>query len=76
MKEPGHPNLLCNSTPERITRASSELDLNVDARGEVELHQRVHRLGRRIHNVQKPLMGADFELLTALLVDVGPAQAP
>src|SRR5271168_1755249 len=51
-----------------------QLDLDIDARGEVELHQRVHRLGRRIHDVEKPLMGADLELLAALLVDMRTSQ--
>src|ERR1700722_377453 len=51
-----------------------QLDLDIDARGEVELHQRVHRLGRRIHDVEQPLMGADLELLAALLVDMRTSQ--
>src|ERR1700687_4925406 len=62
----------CAITPERIVflSSSSELDLDVDAGGEVELHQRVHRLRRRIDDVQKALMSAHLELLAALLVDV------
>src|SRR5581483_12453731 len=47
-----------------------ELDLDVHAGGEVELHQRVHRLRGRIDDVEEPAMGADLELLAALLVDV------
>src|ERR1700677_4407137 len=48
----------------------SELDLDVDAGGEIELHQRVDGLRRRIDNVENPLVRADFELLARLLVDV------
>src|SRR5262245_22525386 len=57
-------------SPVRCMARSSELDLDVDTRGEVELHQRVHRLGRGVDDVEKPLVGADLELLAALLVDV------
>ena len=55
--------------PVRMT-CSLELDLDIDAGGEVELHQRVHGLRRRIDDVEHPLMGADLELLARLLVDV------
>src|SRR5580658_3699566 len=47
-----------------------ELDLDIDAGGEVELHQRVDGLRRRVDDVEHPLMGADFELLARLLVDM------
>src|ERR1700688_926102 len=47
-----------------------ELDLDVDAGGKVELHQRIDRLRRRIDDVEQALMRAHFELLAALLVDV------
>src|SRR3954471_13765123 len=45
--------IFCAITPERIflilvVPCGSELDLDIDASGEVELHQRVHRLRRRI----------------------------
>ena len=53
-----------------------QLDLDVDAGGEVELHQRVDRLRRRIDDVEQALVGADLELLAALLVDVRRAVAP
>src|SRR6185436_12042549 len=48
----------------------AELDLDVHAGGEVELHQRVHRLRRRIDDIEHALVRADLELLTRLLVDV------
>src|SRR5215510_8471194 len=47
------------------------LDLDVDARGKIELHQRVDGLGRRLEDVQQPFVGPDLELLAALLVHVG-----
>ena len=47
-----------------------ELDLDVDAGGEVELAERVDRLLRRLEDVEQPLVGADLELLARLLVDV------
>jgi hypothetical protein len=47
-----------------------ELDLDVDACGEVELHKCVDRLRCRIDDIEEPLVRAHLELLTALLVDV------
>src|SRR5438094_5247582 len=46
-----------------------QLDLDVDAGWQVELHQRVDRLLRRIVDVNEPLVRADFELLARILVD-------
>src|SRR6202047_1953687 len=63
----------CASTPERMCLfpdPALELDLDVDAGGKVELHQRIDRLRRRIDDVEQALMRAHFELLAALLVDV------
>src|SRR5215510_9105215 len=65
----------CAMTPERIgffllVPPVSELDLDVDAGGEIELHQRIHRLRRRVDDIEQPLVGAHLELLAALLVDV------
>ncbi|CAH1677968.1 hypothetical protein BOSEA31B_14635 [Hyphomicrobiales bacterium] len=51
----------------------SELDFDVDAGGEIELHEGVDRLGSRIDNVEDPLVGPHLELLARLLVDVGRA---
>src|SRR5215207_6843032 len=51
-----------------------ELDLHVDAGGQVELHQRVHRLVGRIDDVHQALVRADLELVAARLVDVRRAQ--
>src|SRR5579883_2919139 len=55
--------------PVRMT-CSSELDLDIDTGGEIELHQRVHRLRRRVDDVEEPLVSPNLELLAALLVDV------
>src|SRR5688572_23212708 len=47
----------------------SVLDLDVDTGGEIELHQCVEGLLRRIEDVQQALVRADLELLARLLVD-------
>src|SRR5262249_53572543 len=48
----------------------SQLDLDIDTGGEIELHQRIHRLRRRIDDVEQAFMRAHLELLAALLVDM------
>src|SRR5262245_61991146 len=52
----------------------SELDLDVHARRELELHQCVDGLRRGIQDVDQPFVRAHLELLARLLVDVRPAQ--
>src|SRR6516164_5322881 len=47
-----------------------QLDLDVHARGQVELHQRIDGLVRRVDDVHQALVRADLELVTAGLVDV------
>src|SRR5882757_613855 len=47
-----------------------ELDLDVDAGGQIELHQSIDRLRGRIDDVEQTLVRAHLELLAALLVDV------
>src|SRR5499426_1535337 len=75
-EQAGHPHLLCNhpgthgSSVLLEPKAALELDLDVDARRQIELHQRVYGLRRRIDDVEQPLVGAHLELLAALLVDV------
>src|SRR5256885_564839 len=49
--------------------ASLELDLDVDARRKVQLHERVDRLLRRVVYVDEPLVRSDLELLARILVD-------
>src|SRR5208283_6020622 len=58
--------------PDRARRLANslKLDLDVDAGGEIEPHQRVDRLRGRIDDVEHPLVRANFELLARLLVDV------
>src|SRR3546814_19789548 len=51
-------------------RPLGQFDLYVHTRSEIELHQRIDRLRRRLHNVEHALVGADLELLARLLVDV------
>src|SRR5467141_3015144 len=46
-----------------------ELDLDVDARRKVQLHERVDRLLRRVVDVDEPLVRSDLELLAGVLVD-------
>src|SRR6202011_2737876 len=49
---------------------SSELDFDVDTRGQIELHQGIDGLRGRVDNVEKALIRAHLELLAALLVNV------
>ena len=51
-----------------------QLDFDVDAGRQIELHQGVHRLVGGIHDVHQTLVRADFKLVTAGLVDVRRAQ--
>src|SRR5439155_23804029 len=47
-----------------------QLNFHVHAGRQVQLHQRIHRLRRRFHDIQQPLVSPDLELLTGLLVDM------
>src|SRR5580693_8547128 len=47
---------------------SSELDLDVDAGREVEPHERVDGLRRRVNDVDQPLVRPHFEVLARVLV--------
>ena len=46
------------------------LNLYIHARGQIQLHQRVHRLLRRLENIEQALMGADLKLFPRLLIHV------
>src|SRR5262249_11796717 len=59
----------CVMTPVR-TKRSLKLDLDIDARREVELHQRIDGLRGGLDDVEQTLVGPDFELFAALLVDM------
>ena len=41
-----------------------QLDLDVDTGRQVEPHQRIDRLGRRLMDIDQPLVRADLEMLT------------
>src|ERR1041384_700832 len=58
------------SLPWVMPCSSLQLDLDVDARGEIELAERVDRLLRGLEDVEQPLVGAHLELLARFLVDV------
>src|SRR5438128_2564963 len=53
---------------------SESLDLDIHASRQIELHQRIDRLLRRLENIEQTLVGADLKLLTRLLVDVWRSQ--
>ena len=57
-------------SPVRILRCL-RFNLNVHAGGEIEFHQRVHRLRRRIEYIDQALVRTDFELLARLFIDMG-----
>src|SRR5688572_6161036 len=60
--------------PRSAAMASNELNLNIDTRREmVESLERVDRLRRRLMDVDQPLVGADLEVLTRILVLEGRA---
>src|ERR1700674_813762 len=46
----------------------SHLDFDVDACSQAQAHQRIHGLGRRVDDVDQPLVGPDLELLSTILV--------
>src|SRR5690606_4239936 len=47
----------------KLARARSQLDFDVDARRQVQPHQGVHGLGRRIQDVDEALVRPHLELL-------------
>src|ERR1700732_5058020 len=49
---------------------SLKLDLHIDARGQIELHQSVDRLRRRIDDVENPFMSPYLELFARFLIDM------
>src|SRR5262249_34319748 len=57
-----------------LASCALRLDLDVDARRKVQLHEGVERLLRRLEDVEQALVRADLELLARLLVDVRRAQ--
>src|SRR5689334_13296545 len=68
---PERMSLSSETCPDRFEPAGpSELDLDVHAGGEVELHQRIDGLRRGVDDVEHALVRAHLELLARLLVDV------
>src|SRR5260370_31259457 len=45
-------------------------NLHIHSRRQIELHQRIDRLLRRLQNIQQPLVRADFKLLPRLFIHV------
>jgi hypothetical protein len=58
------------SAAKTASASSISPTFHVHARAQVELHQRVQRLLGGLEDVEQPLVGADLELLAALLVGV------
>ena len=58
----------------RLLRASLQLDLDLDAGGELQGHQGLHGLGGGLEDVDEALMGAALELLAGILVLMDGAQ--
>src|SRR5687768_13999609 len=53
-----------------MVAASGQLDLNVDARREFELHQRVHGLVVGVDDIEHALVRAGLVLVARVFVDV------
>src|SRR5690606_40972858 len=51
-----------------LFRAHRLLDVDVDARRKVDAHERVHRLRRRVEDVDQTLVRAHLEVLARVLV--------
>src|SRR6202795_1345638 len=55
---------------------SKRLNPPTHARRQIELHQRIDCLLRRLQNIEQPLVGADFKLLPRFLIDMRRPQHP
>src|SRR3989337_3707242 len=56
---------------QRMVRFPSlQFDLDIHARGDIELAQRVDGLLGRFQNIEQPLVSANLELVARFLVDV------
>src|SRR6266850_7945578 len=62
------------TNPIDILKALLDLDLYIDSGRQIELHERVHGLVRRVDDVHQPQMRADLQLVARRLVDVRRAQ--
>ncbi len=54
--------------------ATRGLDLNVNASRKTQLIKSLDRLGRRLHNVNYPLVRTNLKLLPSLLINVRPGK--
>ena len=55
----------CRTVPMTL----DHLDLDIDARGKVQVRQRFHDAGVGIQDLDQPLMDAQLELLPGVLID-------
>jgi len=46
------------------------LEFDINARRQIEVHQRIDHLGVGLKDIDQPLVGPHFEVLAALLIDV------
>src|SRR6188508_92651 len=58
-----------NVTPVVHTR-HLQLDFDIHARRQIQLHKGIHGFGRRLHDVHQALVRPDFKLLAGLLIGV------
>jgi hypothetical protein len=57
------PSLCQVAEPFVETSPSLKLDFNIDARRQVELHERIDGFGRRLINIDNSAMGSGFKML-------------
>src|SRR6266545_5628553 len=69
MLEPLDPNPKSKIAKPKSLELDLELDLDVHARGQVEPHQRIHGLGRRLEHVDEALVRPHLKVLLRVLVD-------
>ena len=75
---PGHPkrptavlrHLNERSTTSNIYLAARRLNLDVDTCRQTQFVKRFNRLGRRLNNVDQPLVRTNLKLLTSLLINM------
>src|SRR5215471_3430456 len=71
---PKIPGLISQSQGEEWLSAllpfPKSLNFNVHTRGQIELHQRIHRVLGRLEDIEQTLVRANLKLLPALLVHV------
>src|SRR5271168_2580911 len=64
------PSAVPRAKPALFMLFSERLNLHIHARRQIELHQRVNRLLRRLENVEQTLVGADLKLLPRFFIHV------